>query len=66
MGRHSLPARVARRMNAARKTYAGGRPRSDAQRCPCGSMTLKRAQARGKSSEHDPPCPFYRERAIII
>jgi hypothetical protein len=25
----------------------GGRPRSKAARCPCGEMTLKRAQARG-------------------
>lgn len=25
----------------------GGRPRSAAPRCPCGAMTLKRAQARG-------------------
>ncbi len=24
----------------------GGRPRSDAKRCPCGLMTLKRAKAR--------------------
>ena len=71
MGRSTLPSTIARRMNAARKTYAAGpgRPRgsvSDAPRCPCGSMTLKRAEARGRSSEHDPSCPFYRERATII
>jgi len=68
MGRSTLPSTIARRMNAKRKTYGAGtgRPRIDAPRCPCGSMTLKRAQARGKSSEHDPSCPFYRERAMII
>jgi len=71
MGRHSLPGLTARRMSAARKTYGAGtgRPKgsvSDAPRCPCESMTLKRAEARGKSSEHDPSCPFYRERAIIV
>lgn len=49
-----------------RKPPAGGRHRLNAPRCPCECMTLKRAQARGKSSEHDPSCSFYRERAIII
>jgi hypothetical protein len=44
----------------------GGRPRSDAPRCPCGTMTLNRAQARGKSGEHDPSCDWYRESAIIV
>jgi hypothetical protein len=43
----------------------GGRPRSDAPRCACGAMTLKRAEARGKSSEHNPACAFYRERALF-
>jgi hypothetical protein len=58
---------AARAMNAARKTRGGGRPRTpNAPRCPCAIMTLARAQARGKSAEHDPSCPFYRERAIII
>ncbi|SPF37313.1 hypothetical protein SBA4_20036 [Candidatus Sulfopaludibacter sp. SbA4] len=68
MGRHSLPSLTARRISAARKTYGAGagRPRTDAPRCPCEIMTLARAQARGKSSEHDPSCPFYRERATII
>jgi len=54
-----LLSEAARRMNAARKTRAGGAPRSNGKRCPCGVMTLKRAQARGKSSEHDPSCLFY-------
>lgn len=53
-------------LSKRRKTYAGGRPRSQARRCPCEVMTLKRAQARGKSWEHDPSCPFYRERALIV
>jgi hypothetical protein len=43
MGRPSLPFRTARRMSPARKTFAGGRPRSKGARCPCGVMTLKRA-----------------------
>jgi len=60
-----LISESARQMNRARKTFAGGRPRSDARRCPCGVMTLKRAEARGKSSEHDLGCSFHRERAII-
>jgi hypothetical protein len=29
-------------------------------------MTIKRAQARGKSSEHKPSCSFYREWAIVV
>ena len=37
---------AARALSAARKRWAGGRPRSDAPRCPCGAMTLKRAKAR--------------------
>jgi hypothetical protein len=35
-------------------------------RCPCGAMTLERAEAIGKAFGHDPVCPFYRERAIIV
>jgi hypothetical protein len=71
MGRPSLPSRIARQMalSTRRKKSGGkngGRPRIDAERCPCAVMTLKRAQARGKTSEHDPSCTFYRERAIII
>jgi hypothetical protein len=57
---------AARTLNRARKNPAGGRPRSDAGRCPCAAMTLRRAEARGKSAEHDPGCPFFRERAIIV
>ena len=67
MGRHNLPSRTARRMNRARKTFAGGRPRKrGVPRCPCKLMTLKRAMARGKSSQHDPGCSFYRKCAIIV
>lgn len=63
----SLLSEAARQMNKARKiTTNAGRPRSKAKRCPCQTMTLARAQARGKSSEHDPSCSFYRERAIIL
>lgn len=62
----SLTSQAARAMNRARKNPAGGRPRSRKQRCPCDVMTLKRARARGKSSEHHPACPFYPERAVII
>jgi hypothetical protein len=29
-------------------------------------MTLRLAKARGRTSEHDPACSFYRERAIIV
>ena len=66
MGRHTLPTRTARRMSRARVTFAGGRPRSEGPRCPCAIMTLRRAEARGKSPEHDPTCAYYRERAIIV
>jgi hypothetical protein len=66
MGRHSLPTPTAKRMNAARKVCAGGRPRSDRERCPCDAMTLKRAiaraDARGKGLDHRPSCAFYRAR----
>ena len=65
-----LLSEAARQLNKARQVKSGGRnggrPRSKSKRCPCQAMTLKRAQARGKSSEHDPSCSFYRERAIII
>ena len=57
---------AARALQSMRKTRGGGRPRSTAPRCPCGAMTLKRAEARGKSGEHDPSCEWYRERAIIV
>jgi hypothetical protein len=36
----------ARLLSAKRKTHGGGRPRTDAPRCPCGTMTLKRAETR--------------------
>lgn len=49
MGRSTLPSRIARKMNAARKTKSGGtnggRPRCP-DRCPCGETTIKRAAAR--------------------
>jgi len=65
-----LTPRIARHMSNARLTKSGGRnggrPRIDAPRCPCAAMTLKRAEARGKTSEHDPSCSYYRERAIIV
>ena len=64
MPRLTLPSLTARRMNASRRTFAGGRPRIDAPRCPCAVMTLKRAQARGKTSEHLPTCAFYRQATI--
>lgn len=68
MGRHSLPSRIARAMNRKRKTrgVGSGRPQSSHPRCQCGVMTLARAQARGKELGHDPSCPFYKERAIIV
>jgi hypothetical protein len=53
-------------MSRARKTFAGGRQRKAGARCPCAIMTLRRAQARGRSAEHDPTCSFYRERTIVI
>jgi hypothetical protein len=63
-----LLSEAARRLNAARRTKGAGtgRPRSDAKRCPCGAMTLKRAQARGRTYEHETSCPFSKERAIIV
>jgi hypothetical protein len=54
-----LYAEVGRRRGAKRETFGGGRPRS-AERCACGLMTLKRAQARGRSPEHGEACPFHR------
>lgn len=57
-----LTTRAARKMAAQRKTFGAGpgRPHKDVPRCPCGGMTLKRSEARGKSSEHDASCTFYR------
>lgn len=34
-----------------RRGATGGRPRSDAPRCPCGSMTRIRAEKRGHKCE---------------
>jgi hypothetical protein len=63
MGRKSLDSQTARDMAlSSKRKRAGGRPRSTAPRCACEAMTLKRADARGKSSEHDSSCPFYRQR----
>ena len=45
------------------------RPDMDTRHRPAVSRairTLKRAQARGRSAEHDPSYSFYRERAIIV
>jgi len=62
-----LSTRAARAMAGARVTYGAGpgRPRSKSARCDCEIMTLKRAIARGKSSEHSSFCSFYRARAIV-
>lgn len=40
---------LGRRLQSLRKTHGAGpgRPRSEAPRCQCGAMTLKRAKARG-------------------
>jgi hypothetical protein len=56
-----LTAEKAREMASLRKTIgkSTGAPRSKKRRCPCGVMTLKRAQARGRTYEHDPSCTFY-------
>jgi len=57
----------ARRMAALRQTNGAGpgRPRSKKRRCPCGAMTLKRAEARrGRSGEHGRDCPYYVERRV--
>lgn len=63
-----LTRRAARAMSAKRLTHGAGtgRPRIDAPRCACAIMTLARAQTRGKSSDHDPSCEWYKERAIVI
>lgn len=46
MPRNLTPSEAARALQALRKQRKGGRPRSDAPRCPCGEMTAKRAAAR--------------------
>lgn len=64
---YQIPARAvvtaAARINGKRAARAGasGRPRSDVPRCGCGAMTLTRAQARGRSSEHQPGCEWHPE-----
>ena len=57
---------AARALNRARKHASGGhqgrKPGAISRtkpRCPCGKMTLQRAQARGRSPEHRPGCQFY-------
>lgn len=57
----------ARLMSGDRKTFGGGRPpRKGVPRCPCGRMTLKRAETRGREGrgkdgkeKHLPSCPFH-------
>jgi hypothetical protein len=48
----------------------GGRPRSDAKRCPCGNMTLRlakvRAGAAGTSLGHEPECRFFRDYKLKV
>jgi len=39
------------------------RPRSQ-DRCDCGVMTRKRAEARGRTWEHKPGCSFHPETAM--
>jgi hypothetical protein len=44
--------------------HAGpGRPKSDAKRCPCGAMTLKRAKARGHKCSLPEPQPTVRRQS---
>ena len=57
----TLISQAARAMNARRKTRAGGRPRSKAERCGCQVMTLARAKARGRTSEHQAGCEFAKD-----
>lgn len=54
-----LTSKEAREMASLRQTLGNGpgRPRKS-KRCPCGIMTLKRAQARGRGKEHQPNCDF--------
>lgn len=66
MGRRSLPTKTARHMNKARKTYGAGhgwpagKARSSAPRCPCGAMTLQRAQDRSDIKREE-----FRARSIL-
>lgn len=56
--KRSRLSQAARTLSKARKTHAGGAPRSDKPRCDCGVMTLKRAQTRGRGKEHKDGCAF--------
>ena len=63
---------AARAMNRARKHASGGhqgrKPGAISRtkpRCPCGKMTLKRAQARGHSSDHRIDCSFYPVKDLL-
>lgn len=51
-------------------SHGAGRPRTDAERCPCGNMTLVRAKQRankdGRGWGHEPECTFYQERRTYI
>lgn len=48
LGRKGGLSRSEAKLAACRENAKrAGRPRSKAQRCPCGEMTLKRAKARG-------------------
>jgi len=59
--KRSLASEAARRLASMRKTFGSGRPPDQSvPRCECRKMTLKRAQARGKSAEHDPSCDFFK------
>lgn len=61
----TIPARLIRkegaRALAANRTNAGRRPDTTVERCPCGRMTLKRAETRGREGggKHLPSCPFH-------
>jgi hypothetical protein len=66
---HALTADEARLIHDAyraalthggRREGAGAKRREDLARCGCNMMSLKRAQARGKSDRHHlPTCEFY-------
>ena len=56
-----VTARWAKRTAAERSEemrQIAARPRQG-DRCPCGAMTLKRAEARGRTWEHEPGCSFH-------
>jgi hypothetical protein len=41
-----VKSEAARLASRKRQVHAGGRPRSDAPRCPCGASTFARARSR--------------------